>query len=300
MNKNLFKIVSLILCFTIVFSIGCTGVYASDTVEEPPVVESETDYKVPTIKTFVEYVADPLMWIDSFSLLEGTFDGLDSSASIGDNIMKVLYNVLNAVVEKLVQVICKFYPDPNNWETMDQYDSAEVGFLPGRETYQTQAGDNYWTLGYASRSLLPEDIDNGSYYLGRDLMNKPAKGVYDDQRIRVAVIDDNSGEGAVVIGAIDALGVTSTDVRSIRKGVLAYCEENGIEVSSINITATHAHSALDTQGVSTEFFYKLAANLVNNELEIFEELPFLEAPTYFKNYFVEQSIEAIEDAFEDA
>lgn len=303
MKKTLLKIVSVFLCLSLVFSVSCTGVYATDATEETPIIESlpEIEEKEPTLKGFVEYVADPQMWIESLALFEGTFDGLDSSADILDNIMKVLYNIINVIVEKLVQVVCKFYPDPNNWEIMDQYDSAAVGFMPGRENYQTQAGaDNYWTLGYSSRSLLPEDVDNGSYHLGRDLTNRKAKGVYDDQRIRVAVMDDNSGEGAVVIGAIDALGVTSTDVRSIRKGVIEYCESNNIEVASINITSTHAHSALDTQGVSTEFFYKLAANLINNELGLFEELPLLTAPTYFKNYFIEQSIIAVEEAFEDA
>ena len=129
--------------------------------------------------------------------------------------------MLYVVVEELVQAICKIYPNPNNWQSLADYDSDEVGFMPGRDTYRTSAAQgNYWSLGYASRSLVPEDIDNGNYYIGRDLMNKKAIGVYDDMRIRVAVVDDNSGEGAVVIGAIDCLGVTSTDVRSIRKGVL--------------------------------------------------------------------------------
>ncbi len=293
------KLLAVLLCVAIVFSIGCTGVYATDEVTPPPVIEEVEEERVPTLNKFVDYVADPMMWINSLKLLEGTFNGLDSAAPFEDNIMKVLYNVLNAVVEKLVQLICKFYPDPE-WDLKENYDSVQEGFLPGRETYQTSAGDNYWTLGYSSRSLIPEDIDNGTYYLGRDLTVKKAQGVYDDMRIRVAVVDDNSGEGAVVIGTIDCLGVTSTDVRSIRKGVLAYCEEKGIDVASININATHAHSALDTQGVSTEFFYKLAANLVNNELKLFEELPFLEAPTYFKNYFIEQSIIAVEEAFENS
>lgn len=299
MKKSFTKIISLFLCLALVFSIGCTGVYATENVEETPIVETE-QVEQSTLESFVDYVSDPMMWIESLSLLEGTFSGLSSDLSFADNLMKVLYNVLNAVVEKLVQVICAFYPTPSNWESLADYDSDEVGFMDGRDTYQTSAADgSYWSLGYASRSLIPEDIDSGEYFLGRDLMNKEALGVYDDMRIRVAVVDDNSGEGAVVIGAIDCLGVTSTDVRSIRKGVKTYCEEQGIDVASINITATHAHSTLDTQGVSTQFFYKLAGNLINNELELVDELPFLEAPTYFKKYFVEQSIIAVEEAFED-
>lgn len=300
MKKSLTKIISLFLCLALVFSIGCTGVYAADdTVEEAPVVETQQTAKS-TMDDFVDYVSDPMMWIESLTMLEGVFNGVGSDLSFADNAMKVLYNVLNVIVEKLVQIICKLYPNPNGWQSLNDYDSDEVGFMDGRDTYQTSAAEgNYWSLGYSSRSLVPEDIDSGEYYIGRDLMNKDALGVYDDMRIRVAVIDDNSGEGAVVMGAIDCLGVTSTDVRSIRKGVMAYCEENGIDVASINIMATHAHSALDTQGVSTEFFYKLLANGFNNAFNLFEELPFMEKATYFKEYFVEQSIIAVEEAFED-
>ena len=300
MKKSLTKIISLFLCLALVFSIGCTGVYAADdTVEEAPVVETQQTAQS-TMDDFVDYVSDPMMWIESLTMLEGVFNGVGSDLSFADNAMKVLYNVLNVIVEKLVQIICKLYPNPNGWQSLNDYDSDEVGFMDGRDTYQTSAAEgNYWSLGYSSRSLVPEDIDSGEYYIGRDLMNKDALGVYDDMRIRVAVIDDNSGEGAVVMGAIDCLGVTSTDVRSIRKGVMAYCEEKGIDVASINIMATHAHSALDTQGVSTEFFYKLLANGFNNAFNLFEELPFMEKATYFKKHFVEQSIIAVEEAFED-
>lgn len=221
-------------------------------------------------------------------------------ATIGDGISKGFYNALNNIVEGLVSAICKIYPNPPSWMSLEDYDSDEIGFLPGRETYQTQAGDdNYWSLGYASMSIVPEDVDEGIYNLGRDLNNKMAKGVYDDQRIRVAVIDDNSGEGAVIIGAIDGLGVTSTDARAIRKAVVEYCQEQGIAVASVNICATHSHSALDTQGVSTGFFKKLLGNFVNNTMGKDGSLAGFEAADYFKSYFISQSIEAVKAAIAD-
>lgn len=221
-------------------------------------------------------------------------------SSIGDSISKSFYNTLNDVVESLVSTICKIYPDPPSWISLSDYDSDEIGFLPGRDTYQTEAGeDSYWSLGYASRSVLPDDVDSGEYNLGRDLLNKYAKGVYDDQRIRVAVIDDNSGEGAVIIGSIDALGVTSTDARAIRKAVVEYCEENGIKVASVNICATHSHSALDTQGVSTEFFKKLVGNFVYNAMGNEGSLPGMEAADRFKEHFIAQAIEAVKEAVAD-
>lgn len=291
MKKKFIKIISIILSLSLVFSIGCTGAFATDS-------KSVADC-LPETEEVAGQITDSA--ISAVQTVGGLFAGMeeiDSFDTFLDNVLKVLYNILNVVVEVLVKTICVIYPDPQSWKDVTEHSTDT--FLEGRDEYKTSAdAGNYWSLGYASRSIIPEDFESDKYYLGRDLMNKKAQGVYDDQRIRVAVIDDNSGDGAVVIGSIDALGITSTDVRSIRAGVLEYCKENNIKVSSINIMATHAHSALDTQGVSTEFFYKLFASSINNMFGLFETLPFLDAPTYFKQYFVEQSILAVEDAFKD-
>ncbi|MBQ5592320.1 MAG: hypothetical protein IIU80_05190 [Clostridia bacterium] len=288
MKKTVMKIISVILSLTLVFSFSGTSVFAG----------SIEDY-LPEKEAVGEQITDGA--IGAVQTVGGLFAGmedLDSSDAFINNLMKVLYNLLNVVVEVLVQAICAIYPDPAGWKELEEHSTDT--FLTGRDEYKTSADSgNYWSLGYASRSLIPDDFEADKYYLGRDLMNKKAQGVYDDMRIRVAVLDDNSGDGAVVIGAIDALGVTSTDVRAIRAGVLEYCKENNIKVSSINITSTHAHSALDTQGVSTEFFYKLFASSFKNLLGFEGELPFLEAPTYFKQYFIEQSIIAVNEAFDD-
>lgn len=235
--------------------------------------------------------------VGSYAVQKQSFTA-SQEASAGDGIMKGLYNMLNVVVEGLVKSICTIYVNPRDWESIDEYDSDEIGFMEGRETYQTSAGENnVWQLGYSKKSIVPDDIDSGKYNLGRDLLNKYAEGVYDDQCIRVSVIDDNSGEGAVVLGAIDALGVTSTDIRTIRKAVMEYCETQGIKVASINISATHAHSALDTQGVSTEFFKKLFGSFWRNLLGIEEPLSGLETAELFKQHFISVSVEAIKEAF---
>lgn len=218
--------------------------------------------------------------------------------SVGDSIMKGLYNTLNVIVEGLAKSICAIYINPKDWQSIDEYDSEEIGFMPGRENYQKSAGENnVWKLGYSKMSIVPDDVDSGKYNLGRDLLNKFAEGVYDDQCIRVAVIDDNSGEGAVVLGAVDSLGVTSTDVRTIRKAIIEYCESQGIKVASINISATHAHSALDTQGVSTEFFRKLFGAFWCNLIGFDDTMAGLETAESFKQHFINVSIDAIKDAF---
>lgn len=219
------------------------------------------------------------------------------SESSENSFKKGLYNGFNVIVEGLVKSICAIYVNPRDWQSIDEYDADEIGFMPGRESYQTTAGENnMWMLGYSKKSIVPEDIESGKYNLGRDLLNKYAEGVYDDQCIRVAALDDNSGEGAVILGSIDALGVTSTDTRTIRKAVLEYCKSQGIKVSSINISATHAHSALDTQGVSTEFFRKLFGSFWCNLIGFEGTMSGLETAEEFKQHFINVSVEAINEA----
>ena len=263
MKKVSIKIMSIVLAFTLVFSGGAIGVSA------------------------VDATPDALVQVQE-------------AAEAPNGFMKFLYNALNVVCEALVSTICKIYPDPAVWNKLSDYDSDEVGFMAGRENYQTEAKEgNKWSLGYSSRSIVPTDFEPDKYYIGRDLTVRKAKGVYDDNRIRVAVIDDNSGEGAIVLGAIDSLGVTSTDIRAIRKAVMEWCEKEGKKVASINITATHSHSALDTQGVATEFFKKLAGTFWLNLVGSNATLPGLEIENEFKQFFIEESVTAIKEAFAD-
>lgn len=266
------KLVALIMCLTLLFTaltpaasaLSCGG----DTVTVPTVENGE-------------------------SIFSGLKD-VNSAEDFKDNAAKVFYNSLNKVVEGLVKMISAIIPAPKSWINKADYDDSDV--LKGRSVYATEAKEgNEWSLGYASRSLIPADIDEGKYYLGRDLTNRMAQGVYDDMRIRVAAIDDGSGEGLTVIGAIDALGVNSTDIRTIREGVLKAFENTGVKISGINIMSTHSHSALDTQGVSTEFFYKLfTASYVN--LFNIKNQDRLKNADYFKNYFIEQSVIAVKEA----
>ncbi len=204
---------------------------------------------------------------------------------------RIFYEVLNKLVYVLVSGIMAIYPDPADWKWEKDY-TAE-GFMDGRDTYQTEAGENNkWSLGYASASLVPDDLTEQKYYIGRDLTERIAQGVYDDMRIRSVAMDDNSGNGIVIYASVDTLGVTNSDTISIREGVLAWAETKGIEIANINVTATHSHSALDTQGVATGSIYKILANSFANLLHI-DELAGMESATAFKNMFIERSIKAV-------
>lgn len=265
------KLMALIMCLTLLFTALTPAASA---------LSCGGDTTVPTVE-------------NGESIFSGLKD-VNSAEDFKDNAAKVFYNSLNKVVEGLVKMISAIIPAPKSWINKADYDDSDV--MKGRSVYATEAKEgNEWSLGYASRSLIPADIDEGKYYLGRDLTNRMAQGVYDDMRIRVAAIDDGSGEGLTVIGAIDALGVNSTDIRAIREGVLKAFENTGLKISGINIMSTHSHSALDTQGVSTEFFYKLfTASYVN--LFNIKNQDRLKNADYFKNYFIEQSVIAVKEA----
>ena len=290
MKKTVLKIIALIMSVVLTFTAASIGSGALET-EKAPVTDN-----APAVIS----AASSLIPMDSFAGIFAGMEKLTSFEAFGNNVMKVIYNGLNVVVEILCRVICAATPNPKDWKSIDEYSAEESCFLPGRSTYQTEAGRNSrWSLGYSSRSILPDDVGEGRYYIGRDVTPRIAEGVYDDQRIRVCVIDDNSGEGAVVFGAIDSLGVTSADVRSIRAGVLDYCKEKGIKVSSINIGATHAHTALDVQGVGTAFFYKLFLGGLANIITPLYDVPMLRDSNNFKSHFINESIEAVKEAFED-
>lgn len=204
---------------------------------------------------------------------------------------RFFYELLNKIIYVLVSGIMAIYPDPADWKWAKDYTAD--GFMDGRDNYQTEAGaGNKWSLGYASASLVPDDLTEQKYYIGRDLTERIAQGVYDDMRIRSVAMDDNSGNGIVVYAAVDTLGVTNADTIAIRKGVQAWAETKGINIATINITATHSHSALDTQGVATGSIYKILANSFANLLHI-DELVGMESATAFKKMFVERSINAV-------
>lgn len=264
------KIIAIFLCLVMCFSVAAPAASAAE----------EKCSSIPTIS-------------NGDSIFSGMQD-VEDFDDLKSNTEKVLYNVLNKVVEGLVKVIAAMVVAPDSWIKKSDFDDSLI--LKGRDIYATSAKEgNEWSLGFASRSLIPEDIESGKYYIGRDLNNRFASGVYDDMRIRIAAIDDGSGEGITLVGAIDALGVNSTDIRSIREGVLKAFEGKGINISGINIMSTHSHTALDTQGVGTEFFYKLfTASFVN--LFGIKKQSKLEAADYFKSYFIEQSIIAATNA----
>jgi len=147
---------------------------------------------------------------------------------------------------------------------------AYGGFYKGHSAFIDQpAGDAVWRLGYDKKSILPDDFGKakmkyarGSYvpwaYVSQ--VYKDDDGVDEFVGVRTVVLEDGSGRGAASFSSIDCIGLSNADVRKIRAAVATYAAANNIV--SVNVSATHTHTGIDSQGVWT----KPLSTLLNNFL----------------------------------
>ncbi|MBO5896949.1 MAG: hypothetical protein J6Q83_06590 [Clostridia bacterium] len=149
--------------------------------------------------------------------------------------------------------------------------------------FATAAEDtNQWHLGYANASLIPDDYDNGTYYIGgyiapengftnvvEGIAEIPGLGK-DDMKVRTIAINDGSGKGTVLFATIDCIGITNADIKDIRALLADFAAANNIV--AINVASTHTHSCIDTEGLWTRNLAKLASNGLNSGFGTGEEL----------------------------
>ena len=136
-------------------------------------------------------------------------------------------------------------------------EKADRYLLNGDKKFSQEAG-KFFTCGFAKAVLTPEDITKDNFYIAGYGSNNPAKGVLDDMFARAVYVDDNTGRGGVVLCCVDAVGISRKDINDIRKLVI---ESKKIPaLKSINISATHSHSAVDTQGLWGEKLFKSGRN----------------------------------------
>ena len=125
-------------------------------------------------------------------------------------------------------------------------EEASKYMLSGDGTFSDAPGDG-WTVGFAKTVLTPDDVGQKPYYIAGYDSNNPAEGVLDDMFARAVYLDDNTGRGGVIFCAVDCVGLSRHDINEIRAAVT---ESGKIPaLKSVNICATHTHSAIDTQGL---------------------------------------------------
>ena len=157
-----------------------------------------------------------------------------------------LMDLGDRAVQKVVGKLADSVPD-KGLPFLNRYDNA--GFMEGSGWFlDAPAANGRWSVGYAKASVVPKEYE-GDLYLGGYLAFPPNKvnGIIDEQMVRAAAVDDNSGRGIHVFAVIDCIGVSGTDIRAIRRALSDVIAEKNI--LSVNISATHCHSGVDTMGI---------------------------------------------------
>ena len=178
---------------------------------------------------------------------------------------KVAVKVIDALMTGLTGMLNSVVKDGETF--VDAKDFALTDFYEGtQEILSGPAENSRWSLGYDSRSLVPENISDYKLFLGgfmaiENAMVNNVKGKTDDMMVRTVALSDGSERGISIFATIDCIGMTNTDIRAIRALLADFAKEKNI--NSINIFSTHAHSCIDTQGLWTENFKKIPMNLVN-------------------------------------
>ena len=152
----------------------------------------------------------------------------------------------NAVKRLILCLVALIVLAASPFSTFTTSQQAAKYMLPGDETFLGTAGPG-WTLGFAKTVLTPDDVGKKTYYIAGYNSNNPAEGVLDDMYARAVFLDDNTGRGGVVLCVVDCVGLSRHDVNDIRAMVI---ESGRIPaLRSVNVCATHTHSAIDTQGL---------------------------------------------------
>lgn len=256
-------------------------------------------------------IALPLMYVpvsacDSYDSVEEYVMLSDTSVENLDDIESkiLLCKIFNKVTDFLINdIVGKLlnYAVPDSAAVID-YESFDIdsyeNFYSGMDEFIDEPqGDKVWSLGYGKASILPEDFGEKSYakgayipYVYGNEMYKDDDGNYEDLMSRVIVMNDGSGRGNVVFISVDAMGLANSDVRLIREALKDIAEENNIV--SINVTCTHIHTGIDSQGVWTDPIGCLVNNVISDNVKY-------GVPREFIDSLIDGSKKAVEEALSD-
>lgn len=200
--------------------------------------------------------------VTGFAAKEFTKTLEDFGLSIVETIFTTLVGAINFIV-------------PDSKDFVKVKDRVNENFYEGTETWEKETAENaQWKLGHAKASLVPDDWQEKDYYLGgfidpnNGMVNK-VEEIIDDMQVRVIAVEDGSGRGVALFANIDCIGFSNGDIKEIRKRVEAM--NLGVKFNSINVSSTHTHSCIDTQGLWTNLFPKLFKNLALSYIPFVEK-----------------------------
>lgn len=214
-----------------------------------------------------------------------------------DNPIGVIFaDIVETLLNFIANLLSGLFPDGPGFvpdSELGNTDKISKNFYSGigNEFKSSADADAQWHLGYANTSLIPHDYSNGTYFLGGYIAIENGfsnvvegivniKGVQDDMKARCIAISDGTDRGTVLFATIDCIGITNADIKDIRERLAEYAEANNIV--SINISSTHTHSCIDTEGLWTKTLSKIASNGLNSVFGTGEELVQGTNPAYME------------------
>ncbi len=143
-----------------------------------------------------------------------------------------------------------------------KYGAADIGALIENGTHVNKLPADLAEY-YADKHMA----ENGLSQAERDEIAKQLKERYSADVLSVRTICLDDSRGKVIIASVDCIGLTNASKNIIVGLVNDYCEANGIDdIVSINVTATHTHSAIDTLGILQGVGMVIDGSLISNLL----------------------------------
>ncbi len=217
---------------------------------------------------------------------------------VTDKTMQGIYTALDKVVNTLVGGIAALIATPK-WNNKSDYKTEN--FYPGldKEDFAGNAAEGAaWSAGYANASILTgkEVGGDGDYYVGGSLSvsKKLATEQWDDQKVRTVALSD--GRGINIFSAIDCFGLANPDVRKIRVKFEEYAKDKNLDITSVNISALHQHSCVDTFGMNGDIVDALFMSSIRTLTG--QELPGGQNKEYMENLYdvaAKSMIKAVEN-----
>ncbi len=224
----------------------------------------------------------------------------DKSLEVKITLSKVLNFISNFFINDVLgTALNMIIPDSAAVEKLENFNIDKYdNFYKGMDTFIDEPqGDKVWSLGYGKASVLPNDFGTKKYakgaylpYVFGDDMYKDEDGISEDLMARAIIMNDGSGRGNVVFIALDAMGFANADVRLIREALKDIAKENNIV--SINVSCTHIHTGIDSQGVWTDPVGCIINNIFSKNVKYGVERSFIKS-------VVEGSKKAVENAISD-
>lgn len=225
---------------------------------------------------FTKLIAVTLALIMAFSAFSAVTAGASSAYPFIDSenpVGIILSDIIDTILRFVLDMFAGLFGDgPGFTDKESALEIAGENFYEGigNEFVSEAEEDAKWHLGYANESLIPEDYDNGEYFIGgyiapengftnvvEGIAHIPGLG-RDDMKVRCIAINDGTDKGTVLFATIDCIGITNADIKDIRALLADFAAANNIV--SINVASTHTHSCIDTEGLWTRNIAKLVSN----------------------------------------